>query len=507
MKIDRRNLSSIIFLSMLLLISGCSDESSKTENHQSELVEIDPHAGHDHGPGEHGGSVADVIELDWCSEHNVPESECTGCNPDLIAHYKETGDWCGGHNLPESHCRLCNPQIVFPQEEILRAKQLSQAENEIAVSLYFRENAEICATNDALIQFASATTAQRAGISVETVRKAAYELNITAPAETVFDEDQTSFITSTVKGTVTKWLKSPGELVEVGSALAIVVSPDITELKSRLMAKQAEYKVQRKEMDRHKKLYEQNLISQAEYDLVTAQTEQLEAELNSIEGLLAAAGVDRSDIEGVKKNLNFSNSFVLRSLSSGILVERFAQLGELIEAGKSYAMIADPQSMWVEAKLTEKQLRQISYNQKINFTTDGRELNAVPAEIIWISNLLDPHTRTGTVRAKILSKYHNLQANEFGLVHIPRQELSDVAVVPKDAVQWEGCCNVVFVQQAPDRYRPRKVELLDGEGDYYQVTSGLLPGENIVVEGAFLLKTELKKTSIGAGCCGIEPAS
>ena len=56
-----------------------------------------------------------------------------------------------------------------------------------------------------------------------------------------------------------------------------------------------------------------------------------------------------------------------------------------------------------------------------------------------------------------------------------------------------------------DRFRPRKVRLLDGAGPYYQVTDGVKPGEQVVVDGSFLLKTELKKTSIGAGCCGLEP--
>ena len=80
-----------------------------------------------------------------------------------------------------------------------------------------------------------------------------------------------------------------------------------------------------------------------------------------------------------------------------------------------------------------------------------------------------------------------------------------MALVSKEAVQWEGCCNVVFVREAVDRYRPRKVQLLDGNGAYYQVTEGLRPGEEVVVNGAFLLKTELKKSSIGTGCCGLEP--
>jgi hypothetical protein len=48
---------------------------------------------------------------DWCDEHQVPESQCTKCNPTLVAAFKATGDWCSEHGLPESQCRLCNPSL------------------------------------------------------------------------------------------------------------------------------------------------------------------------------------------------------------------------------------------------------------------------------------------------------------------------------------------------------------------------------------------------------------
>jgi hypothetical protein len=48
---------------------------------------------------------------DWCGEHQVPESQCTLCNPSLAAAFKATNDWCEEHGLPESHCRKCNPNL------------------------------------------------------------------------------------------------------------------------------------------------------------------------------------------------------------------------------------------------------------------------------------------------------------------------------------------------------------------------------------------------------------
>lgn len=56
------------------------------------------------------GAVPGSYE-DWCEEHQVPESQCTQCNPDLIPAFKATNDWCDEHGLPESQCLKCNPEI------------------------------------------------------------------------------------------------------------------------------------------------------------------------------------------------------------------------------------------------------------------------------------------------------------------------------------------------------------------------------------------------------------
>lgn len=60
-----------------------------------------------HGaPGAKAGS-----HEDWCGEHEVPESQCTRCDKELIPAFKASSDWCAAHGLPESHCRACNPNL------------------------------------------------------------------------------------------------------------------------------------------------------------------------------------------------------------------------------------------------------------------------------------------------------------------------------------------------------------------------------------------------------------
>lgn len=74
----------------LILLAACGGNAEPTPSPQQAVL----------------GSHAD-----WCTEHAVPESQCTSCDASLVAAFKATGDWCPEHGLPESQCLECNPDL------------------------------------------------------------------------------------------------------------------------------------------------------------------------------------------------------------------------------------------------------------------------------------------------------------------------------------------------------------------------------------------------------------
>jgi len=85
------------FVLSVFVFAACSEETppSPTDTRHAPASAV---------PGSHA---------DWCAEHEVPESMCTRCNPDLVPAFQATGDWCDEHGLPESQCRACNPDLVI----------------------------------------------------------------------------------------------------------------------------------------------------------------------------------------------------------------------------------------------------------------------------------------------------------------------------------------------------------------------------------------------------------
>jgi hypothetical protein len=51
----------------------------------------------------------------------------------------------------------------------------------------------------------------------------------------------------------------------------------------------------------------------------------------------------------------------------------------------------------------------------------------------------------------------------------------------------------VFLALEGDRYAARSVELGPAVGDYVEVMRGLVEGDSVVTDGAFVLKSELER--------------
>lgn len=88
----------------------------------------------------------------------------------------------------------------------------------------------------------------------------------------------------------------------------------------------------------------------------------------------------------------------------------------------------------------------------------------------------------------------------FGEARIVSDDGRLAVALPASAVQRVRDTSLVFVRLKPAEFQVRRVELGPREGDLVEVTRGVRPGEEVVAQGSFILKTETLKDSIGDGC-------
>jgi cobalt-zinc-cadmium efflux system membrane fusion protein len=83
-------------------------------------------------------------------------------------------------------------------------------------------------------------------------------------------------------------------------------------------------------------------------------------------------------------------------------------------------------------------------------------------------------------------------------LYLPGEE--EGLALPRSAVLSDEGRSFVFVHQQGEFYLRRPVQTGRASVDWVEVTAGLAGGETVVSSGAFLLKSDVLRSKMGAGC-------
>jgi len=121
-----------------------------------------------------------------------------------------------------------------------------------------------------------------------------------------------------------------------------------------------------------------------------------------------------------------------------------------------------------------------------------------------VGSAVEPASRTVRVRVELPNRDRTLKAGLFVRARIDVTVETEALLVPSEAVQRVAEGSLVFVKRGETVFEPVAVKTGAPQGDLVELISGPEPGAEVVTTGAFLLKTEVMKESIGAGCCDLE---
>ncbi len=445
-----------------------------------------------------------VDSLGWCNEHSVAEALCTRCTPGLVLAFKATNDWCAEHAVPESQCTLCGTGGARP------AAALASLQSDAPTKEIMRANrppSTRCTNAFATVQLKSPDIARRAGLQVVPVRTETIDETITCNAEVAFDGNRHARLASRVPGNIAEVTVDLGDHVEAGDVLAVIDSSEVGSAKAAYLQARSLVDLWEKNEARERVLFEKKVGT--ELDVLEAETKLVESrvQMSNAGQRLKNLGVSEDAMARVVESADTSSQLQLRAPFAGVVIERDAVIGEVVSTSQPLFAIADLTTMWIMLDVYESDVARLHAGQHVTLSIDAMQEPISGGTLTWISSHVDPRTRTIQARAEIENSDGMLRANMFGRAEVHVQTLVDAVLVPESAVQWDGCCNVVFVRHTDTIYQPYKVTLGYKRNGYYVVTDGLPSGESVVTEGSFLLKTEILKGSIGAGCCEVDPGA
>ncbi len=415
---------------------------------------------------------APAIPADWCREHAVPESMCTKCNPSLVPKFVDAGDFCREHGVPESVCPWCHPELL--------------SQRGLEPPAYPEPGTRI--------RLKTEETAAQAGIRTTRVERRPFARTLEVVGRITFNQNKLARLSARGEALVVEVKADVGDEVRSGQALASLASAGVGEQQARISAATSRVEAAEARLKREASLVARGISPRKDLEAAEAEAAEVRAELDAARSALGAAGASFAGKGG---------RYALAAPFPGVVVKRDVVAGRYASEEQVLFEIADLSTVWAQLDVPEEDAPLIRAGQAVGIELEGSALAPIEARIDRVSPVVDPHTRTVRARVELQNPQRVLRDGAFVRARIAVSGHTDALLVPAGAVQRAKGTPLVFVRKHDGLYEPRKVELGATNGDLVEILAGIDPGAEVVTTGAFLLKTELLRDSIGAGCCEV----
>ena len=302
-------------------------------------------------------------------------------------------------------------------------------------------------------------------------------------------------IGSPITGRVSNLYVSLGDVVKKGQVLARINSIELTQTQLNLIKSSQLIGLKTKAVERAKLLFEADVISKAEMLRVENELDAVKADYRASRDQLMVLGMSEKAVEKIETSGQINSFGDVISRFDGIIISRSINEGQIVNPQDDLFHVADLSKLWAVANIPEQQSSFIQKDEVVEIEIPALDNKKLNAKIIFEDSIVDPQTRTVMVRAELDNTNLLLKPDMLTSMHISSKKISKMAI-PISSVVRENDRNHVFVQNTPQTFRLRDVELGNKDGKLVNVLSGLSRGETIVTEGAFHLNSERKKKEL-----------
>jgi cobalt-zinc-cadmium efflux system membrane fusion protein len=187
----------------------------------------------------------------------------------------------------------------------------------------------------------------------------------------------------------------------------------------------------------------------------------------------------------------------IKAQIDGVIIERKATTGELVDKAKEIYTISDPTQLWAIAEVKERDIAAVKVGQDAAFAALAYPEETFHGKVVLIGNQVEAGSRTVEVRIAVANADGRLKPGMFADVEIITTILDGVLLLPDGALQTDGENQIVFVALDGNKFEKRIVKLGLEQSGRVQILDGVKPGENVVTDGSFILKSEMLKGQLG----------
>jgi cobalt-zinc-cadmium efflux system membrane fusion protein len=305
-----------------------------------------------------------------------------------------------------------------------------------------------------------------------------------------FDDLKVAHVISPVTGRVIRIEAQPGQRVKKGDTLAVIESPDVGSAFSDVEKAHADFISAEKDFKRQKELFDVHAGSQRDLEAAQGNYSKAKAELQraSKKAQLLRAGGANLGGQNYTLRAPIGGEVIARNVNPGAEVQGQYTGGSVVEL----FTIGELDTVWVMADVFEMDLGRVKQGTECLVKVVAYPSRVFQGAADWVSDTLDPSTRTAKVRCKIDNADRALKPEMYATAALSVDRQRSLAL-PRNAILHLGDQTMAFIElgKAPDgriRFERRPVSVNEElGGEYLPVVRGISAGERVVTAGAILL--------------------
>lgn len=354
---------------------------------------------------------------------------------------------------------------------------------------------------------------------------------INVNGEIAANQDAQSRVGSLISGRVSKIYVKEGSYVRAGQTLAIIENPQLIDMQVDYINAKNEYDYTKGEYERQLKLSQNNIGSQKTLAELEADYKKALANYRTLEEKLSTYKISTNRFDNIysdSTSANLQRYYSVTSPISGNVVSRMVTVGQFVEPSVDMFYVINTSTVYADLNVFEKDLSRITEGQKVVITPNTNPNEIFEGKISFINRVFDDKNRTVKVRVAINNRQDKLLPFMFVTAKIYVYANSALAV-PLSALEIEGEEKFIFVKTNETPAEHNEDEHKHNESENEHKESGEHPNENgtvfkkvavntgisddkyieifpleelkagdeIVTNGTFYLKSELKKEELG----------
>lgn len=308
---------------------------------------------------------------------------------------------------------------------------------------------------------------QLGNISFDTIRSGDIGRQTVLTAVLNYDQTKTSAISSRVMGRIERlYFRNMGDYVQKGDRLYDIYSEELNNAKQEYIQTRERRKI---------------LIGNELMDF--AGLEQ------SAENKLRLWGMNSSQIRQLAQSGKADPLTTFYSTGSGYITALNILQGDYIAEGGTIVELADLSTLWAEAQVYASQFSNLRQDAEAIVRIPDMGDEEISGRISFVNPEIETGSRINLVRVTVPNRNQSLKPGMPAYVYLSSAKRSSFTL-PVDAVIRDSKGATVWVQSGKNTFKSKMVEPGAEANNKIEIRSGLLPGDLVVITGAYLLNSE-----------------